>query len=270
MSEEIFSREGWTEQTVQRLLVNPAYAVPRANPELLNVPVAQEPEDWIELQAAVIEGSSPAEDQVDATEGAGLSRWLNTLLACLDGQLPADHPVSPAHAVDVDPFFCTDHPPLFDRETWKQAQVTTAAEQGLYTWLDELLQTFAGHFVVVDEDGVPHIHEPVEPPGLPADALEMWVLMKVRRALEAGALAEALEDAGLDRQQLIEMIDHETIDNETLARIGFHVQVAGLHDDNFDPPTFDYEQNIKFVWPARRNEPCPCGSGEKFKRCCGA
>lgn len=35
---------------------------------------------------------------------------------------------------------------------------------------------------------------------------------------------------------------------------------AGFHQD--DPPSFEREVG--------RNEPCPCGSGRKYKRCCGA
>lgn len=38
-------------------------------------------------------------------------------------------------------------------------------------------------------------------------------------------------------------------------------------DDDFDPPDLPYTRPEPRVG---RNDPCPCGSGKKFKKCCGA
>jgi uncharacterized protein YecA (UPF0149 family) len=34
----------------------------------------------------------------------------------------------------------------------------------------------------------------------------------------------------------------------------------------------EVEKDVPFIAPPRvgRNDPCPCGSGKKFKKCCGA
>src|SRR5262245_55433051 len=101
----------------------------------------------------------------------------------------------------------------------------------------------------------PMIDEPTDPPGLPADELEAFVLAKLRVALEAGALENALTRAGLDREMLIRSIDTDVIDNEIAARIGFQVLVEGLHDPDFDAASYDYERKIAFVWQALRHEP---------------
>jgi SEC-C motif domain protein len=55
--------------------------------------------------------------------------------------------------------------------------------------------------------------------------------------------------------------------------------VDGIADEDFgeefDEEEIDDEDYYPetYVRPApkvRRNEPCPCGSGKKYKRCCGA
>jgi hypothetical protein len=47
--------------------------------------------------------------------------------------------------------------------------------------------------------------------------------------------------------------------------------------DNFDPDSFSVDEVNRRFEPLQRhrqkvgrNEPCPCGSGKKFKKCCGA
>jgi len=32
---------------------------------------------------------------------------------------------------------------------------------------------------------------------------------------------------------------------------------------------FQERQPVKVVKPPKRNDPCPCGSGKKYKKCCG-
>lgn len=264
--EEMFARSGgFHEPVLVRTIVNPMYATTHGNPALLAVTPDLEPDDWVELQAGVIEGFEEDEERV---EGAGIDHWLNTMLACLEGELPADHPVSPARAVAVDPVLLEEHPALVDRAVWKGAQARVVEEHGLFTWLDELLAAIGGAKVVTGPDGQPMIDD-TEPPGVPADELEAFVLGALRTALEAGALEHALEQAGLVRNEVVRAIDEETIDSEMLGKLVSQVLVGGLHDPEFDASSYDYEANVTFVWPALRNEPCPCGSGKKFKHCHG-
>ena len=53
-----------------------------------------------------------------------------------------------------------------------------------------------------------------------------------------------------------------------------HLQAHGEVDDDFDwDPEVDDDRDTLLSTPNRpkigRNEPCPCGSGRKFKNCCG-
>jgi preprotein translocase subunit SecA len=38
----------------------------------------------------------------------------------------------------------------------------------------------------------------------------------------------------------------------------------GIIEENEEKPKFDTTKKIG------RNDPCPCGSGKKYKKCCGA
>jgi uncharacterized protein len=58
-----------------------------------------------------------------------------------------------------------------------------------------------------------------------------------------------------------------------------HYFVDGITDENFEGEIDDEELDDEDYYPETyvrpepkigRNEPCPCGSGKKFKRCCGA
>jgi SWIM/SEC-C metal-binding protein len=60
---------------------------------------------------------------------------------------------------------------------------------------------------------------------------------------------------------------------ETCANHGWHY-IIGFEPDKPEDIS-DLERMLNPVKPASsekvgRNDPCPCGSGKKFKRCCGA
>ncbi len=42
-------------------------------------------------------------------------------------------------------------------------------------------------------------------------------------------------------------------------------QQPGEDDDPLPPPVEQIKSDVK----ADRNDPCPCGSGKKYKKCCG-
>lgn len=49
-------------------------------------------------------------------------------------------------------------------------------------------------------------------------------------------------------------------------------EMGAFDEELFPPGDFEFESSGTFrrFWPkVGRNEPCPCGSGKKYKRCCG-
>ncbi len=89
-------------------------------------------------------------------------------------------------------------------------------------------------------------------------------------------LDQALQWIGLQIMQTEETADTATVEFE--ARLLAHGKVDALHemsrfvreagrwlytDGEMLPASFA-------AWKPGRNENCPCGSGRKFKRCCGA
>ena len=51
-----------------------------------------------------------------------------------------------------------------------------------------------------------------------------------------------------------------------LAEAGMNANVYGAPDGVLEPPRVSEPRVVN----VGRNDPCPCGSGRKFKRCCGA
>ena len=49
-----------------------------------------------------------------------------------------------------------------------------------------------------------------------------------------------------------------------LYRSNAFSNTLGIIEDNENKPQFDTTKKIG------RNDPCPCGSGKKYKKCCGA
>ena len=45
----------------------------------------------------------------------------------------------------------------------------------------------------------------------------------------------------------------------------YRKQLPGVDEEPLPPPVEPIQSNAK----PKRNDPCPCGSGKKYKRCCG-
>lgn len=52
----------------------------------------------------------------------------------------------------------------------------------------------------------------------------------------------------------------------------FTIELSSEHDEDISELTFLLDKNVvaKTTRLAGRNDPCPCGSGKKYKQCCGA
>ena len=78
----------------------------------------------------------------------------------------------------------------------------------------------------------------------------------------------------------LQILDHQ--DSATGARVEFEARmlvngrVEAMHEDSefaFEQGRWLYTRGRQLPpggepWKPGRNEPCPCGSGRKFKRCC--
>ncbi|MEE4310378.1 MAG: UPF0149 family protein [candidate division KSB1 bacterium] len=81
----------------------------------------------------------------------------------------------------------------------------------------------------------------------------------------------AFKDLGIEDQKIMkELLDSET---EFIENVRFHVVDIYLYwqsligdEGKIPQDPFASQQDVKIG----RNDPCPCGSGKKFKKCCGA
>ena len=66
----------------------------------------------------------------------GSARWLQQLLDVLEGKADApDQPINPFQAVNIDPLFAVEHPPLIEREMWVDVNVVHVRNMGAQGWL---------------------------------------------------------------------------------------------------------------------------------------
>ena len=49
----------------------------------------------------------------------------------------------------------------------------------------------------------------------------------------------------------------------------FACEDDGIDVDNIEAPTDEPKQPVVKETKVGRNDPCPCGSGKKYKNCCG-
>ncbi len=85
----------------------------------------------------------------------GSERWLRQLLGVLEGKVGApDQPVNPSQAVNIDPVFATEHPPLIEREMWVDVNVMQISNLGAEGWLRQLLDVLNGDIVTAEEVGL--------------------------------------------------------------------------------------------------------------------
>lgn len=107
----------------------------------------------------------------------------------------------------------------------------------------------------------------------------------LRRAIDAGAFTKESALQGVRtgmKQRMKRMLKrHEPITFQTLtteirndkrfleqiARVDVHMEdIEGIANDFLRPGVLEALESEQKIG---RNEPCPCGSGKKYKKCCG-
>jgi hypothetical protein len=97
--------------------------------------------EWIQANASLI-------------REVGAERWLKRLLDVLEEQaVSPDEPVNPFHAVNIDPMFAAEHPPLIEREMWVDVNAMQVCNMGTEGWLRQLLDVLGGDVVTAEEVG---------------------------------------------------------------------------------------------------------------------
>lgn len=132
----------FTEDNLRRIVTNPFYAITVA-PQLIveHVPSMDENE-WVRTNAALI-------------GEMGAASWLRQLLDVLEGKAGTQEgPINPFQAVNIDPLFAAEHPPLIERERWVEANVTHIRDMGAEGWLRQLLDVRNGDIVTAEEVGL--------------------------------------------------------------------------------------------------------------------
>src|SRR2546430_4413925 len=90
----------------------------------------------------------------------GSERWLRQLLDVLEGKVEApEGPINPSQAVNIDPLFAAEHPPLIEREMWVDVNVMQIRNMAAEGWLEQLLDVLGGDIVTAGVGGV------LPPPG---------------------------------------------------------------------------------------------------------
>ena len=60
-------------------------------------------------------------------------------------------PINPFQAINIDPLFAIEHPPLIEREMWVDANVMHIRDMGAEGWLRQLLDVLGGDIVTAEE-----------------------------------------------------------------------------------------------------------------------
>ena len=131
----------FTEDNLQRIIINPFYAITVA-PQLTqeHEPPMSEAE-WVQANASLM-------------GEMGSERWLRHLLDVLEGKAGApEEPINPSQAVNIDPLFAAEHPPLIEREMWVDVNVMQIRNMGAEGWLRQLLDVLNGDIVTAEEVG---------------------------------------------------------------------------------------------------------------------
>jgi hypothetical protein len=131
----------FTEDNLQRIIINPFYAITFA-PQLTeeHEPPTGEAE-WVQANASLM-------------REMGSERWLRQLLDVLEGKVGvAEGPINPSQAVNIDPLFAAEHPPLIEREMWVDVNVMQIRNMGAEGWLRQLLDVLNGDIVTAEEVG---------------------------------------------------------------------------------------------------------------------
>lgn len=133
----------FTEDTLRRIMINPFYAITVAPQFTTEHAPAMSEAEWVRTNASLM-------------GELGAERWLRQLLEVLEGRAtPLDGRINPSLALNIDPMFAAEHPPLIERDMWVGANITQIREMGAEGWLMQLLDVLGGDIVTAEEVGLP-------------------------------------------------------------------------------------------------------------------
>ncbi len=132
----------FTEDNLQRIIINPFYAITVASQltEEREPPMSEA--EWVQANASLMREMES-------------ERWLRQLLDVLEDKVGApEQPINPSQAVNIDPLFTAEHPPLIGREMWVDVNVKQIRNMGAEGWLGQLLDVLNGDIVTAEEVGL--------------------------------------------------------------------------------------------------------------------
>ena len=131
----------FTEDSLQRIIINPFYAITVAESLTEEHEPSMGEAEWVQANASLM-------------EQMGSAWWLRQLLDVLEGKAPAPQgPIDPSQAINIDPLFAAEHPPLIGREMWVEVNVTQIRNMGVEGWLRQLLDVLGGDIVTAEDVG---------------------------------------------------------------------------------------------------------------------
>ena len=134
----------FNEDNLQRIMINPFYAVTVASQLIAEHEPPMGEAEWVQTNASLI-------------KDIGAEKWLGQLLEVLEGKSQtADERISPFHAINIDPMFAVDHPPIIEGEMWVDVNVLQMRNMGTEGWLQQLLDVLNGDVVTAEEVGLAH------------------------------------------------------------------------------------------------------------------
>ena len=131
----------FTEDSLRRIIINPFYAITVASQLTEEHEPSMDEAEWVRTNATLI-------------GEMGAASWLRQLLDMLESKAGAPQgPINPFQAVNIDPLFAAEHPPLIGKETWVEVNVTQIRNMGAEGWLRQLLNVLDGNIVTAEEVG---------------------------------------------------------------------------------------------------------------------
>ena len=133
---------------------------------------------------------------------------------------------------------------------------------------EALMRSRYAAYALEEVDYIVATHDPEGPEKVDRDSVEKWSKEATWEGLEIVATEAGGPD---DERGMVEFIAHYSADGHSVAhheRSQFR-KVDGqwlYHDGDMVKPKPVVRDKPK----VGRNEPCPCGSGKKYKKCCGA
>ena len=129
----------FTEDSLRRIIINPFYAITVASQLTEEHEPSMDETEWVRTNATLI-------------GEMGAASWLRQLLAMLESKAGAPQgPINPFQAVNIEPLFAAEHPPLIEREMWVDANVMHIRDMGAEGWLRQLLDVLGGDIVTAEE-----------------------------------------------------------------------------------------------------------------------